>query len=76
MVDRKVSFTKVEKILTNGNRAMQSKQKNRTLDDAIIGADVFLGLSAKGTLTKNMVKKNGKGSNNFCLCKSRSRNNT
>lgn len=31
--------------------------KLRTLDEAIIGADVFLGLSAKGVLKPEMVKK-------------------
>ena len=36
------------------------KTKNRTLDDAIKNADVFLGLSSKGILTKNMVKKMSK----------------
>ena len=30
--------------------------KNRTLEDAINGADVFLGLSAKGALKKELVK--------------------
>jgi len=30
--------------------------KNRTLEEAINGADVFLGLSAKGTLKKELVK--------------------
>ena len=30
--------------------------KKRTLDEAIDGADVFLGLSAKGVLKKNLVK--------------------
>ena len=30
--------------------------KDRSLNDAIKDADVFLGLSSKGTLTKNMVK--------------------
>ena len=34
--------------------------KDRTLSDAINNADVFLGLSAKGTLTKAMVKKMAK----------------
>jgi malate dehydrogenase (oxaloacetate-decarboxylating)(NADP+) len=34
--------------------------KLRTLDEAIDGADVFLGLSAKGALSKNMVKKMAK----------------
>ena len=34
--------------------------KDRDLSDAIKDADVFLGLSAKGTLTKDMVKKMSK----------------
>ena len=34
--------------------------KDRTLDDAIKNADVFLGLSAKGALKKEMVKKMAK----------------
>ena len=34
--------------------------KDRTLNDAIKNADVFLGLSAKGALTKDMVKKMAK----------------
>jgi malate dehydrogenase (oxaloacetate-decarboxylating)(NADP+) len=34
--------------------------KLRTLDEAIDGADVFLGLSAKGALSKDMVKKMAK----------------
>ena len=33
---------------------------DRTLDDAINNADVFLGLSAKGALTQAMVKKMAK----------------
>ncbi len=40
------------------NHAIETS--DRTLDDAIKDADVFLGLSAKGALTKNMVKKMGK----------------
>mgnify|MGYP006086661231 CR=1 FL=1 len=34
--------------------------KHRTLNEAIKGADVFLGLSAKGALSKDMVKKMAK----------------
>ena len=34
--------------------------KHRTLDEAIKDADVFLGLSAKGALSKDMVKKMAK----------------
>ena len=40
------------------NHAIETK--DRTLDDAIYNADVFLGLSAKGALTKEMVKKMSK----------------
>ncbi len=36
------------------------KTKNRTLDDAINQADVFLGLSSKSILSKKMVKKMAK----------------
>ncbi|MDB2415255.1 NADP-dependent malic enzyme [Rickettsiales bacterium] len=34
--------------------------KNRTLDDALKGADVFLGLSVKGAVSKEMVKSMAK----------------
>ena len=37
-----------------------SKTKHRTLDEAIKGADLFLGLSGPGVLSKAMVKKMGK----------------
>ena len=36
------------------------KTKHRTLEDAVKGADVFLGLSAKGVLKKEMVKSMAK----------------
>jgi malate dehydrogenase (oxaloacetate-decarboxylating)(NADP+) len=37
--------------------AFANETDARTLDDAIVGADVFLGLSAAGVLTQDMVKK-------------------
>lgn len=37
--------------------AFANETDARTLDDAIVGADVFLGLSAAGVLTPDMVKK-------------------
>lgn len=37
--------------------AFAAETKHRTLDDAIAGADVFLGLSAAGALTQDHVKK-------------------
>ena len=40
------------------DHAIQTKK--RTLDEAIDGADVFLGLSSKSILSKNMVKKMAK----------------
>ena len=33
------------------------KTEARTLEDALVGADVFLGLSSGGAMTKEMVKK-------------------
>ena len=43
----------------------------RTLSDAIKGADVFLGLSSKGVLKKEMVKSmSKKKSYNICMWKS------
>ena len=36
------------------------KTKHRTLEDAVKGSDVFLGLSAKGVLKKEMVKSMAK----------------
>ncbi len=40
--------------------AFASKTKARTLDDAIKGTDIFLGLSGPGVLSKAQVKKMGK----------------
>ena len=57
MVDRKgVIYTEREN-LNQWKSAHAIKTDNRTLTDAIKNADVFLGLSAKGSLTKDMVKK-------------------
>ncbi len=36
------------------------KRKARTLDDALEGADVFIGLSVKGAVTQDMVKRMAK----------------
>ena len=60
MVDRKGVIYKGRKNLNQWKSSHAIETKNRTLDDAIMGADVFLGLSAKGALTKNMVKKMAK----------------
>ena len=45
-----------------------SETKHRTLDEAINGADVFLGLICKRSSFKRYGKKYGKKSYNFCLC--------
>ena len=53
-------FTEEEKKLNQWKSSHAIETKDRTLDDAIKNADVFLGLSAKGALTKTMVKKMAK----------------
>tara|TARA_B100001057_G_scaffold414752_1_gene431952 strand:+ start:4 stop:2286 length:2283 start_codon:yes stop_codon:yes gene_type:complete len=60
MVDRKGVLFKGRENLNQWKSSHAIETKNRTLDDAIKDVDVFLGLSAKGALTKNMVKKMAK----------------
>ena len=60
MVDRSGVIYKNRKNLNEWKSSHAIETKNRNLDDAINNADVFLGLSAKGALTKNMVKKMAK----------------
>ncbi len=60
MVDRKGVIYRGRKDLNQWKSEHAIDTKNRTLDEAISGADVFLGLSAKGALTKSMVKKMSK----------------
>ena len=60
MIDRKGVIYKGRDNLNNWKSSHAIKTKNRTLNEAIKGADVFLGLSAKGTLTKKMVKSMSK----------------
>ncbi len=57
MVDRKGVIYTGRENLNQWKSAHAIKTENRTLTDAIKNADVFLGLSAKGALTKDMVKK-------------------
>ena len=56
MVDRKGVIYKGREELNKWKAEHAIETKNRTLEQAIKGADVFLGLSAKGVLTKKMVK--------------------
>ena len=57
MIDRKGVIYRGRENLNQWKSSHAIETSDRTLDDAINNADVFLGLSAKGTLTKNMVKK-------------------
>ena len=56
MIDRKGVIYNGRDNLNLWKLAHSIKSKNRTLEQAIKGVDVFLGLSAKGVLTKKMVK--------------------
>ncbi len=60
MVDRTGVIFKGRENLNQWKSAHAIETNDRSLDDAIKNADVFLGLSAKGTLTKDMVKKMAK----------------
>jgi malate dehydrogenase (oxaloacetate-decarboxylating)(NADP+) len=60
MVDRKGVIFRGREGLNQWKSSHAIETKTRTLDDAIKNADVFLGLSAKGALTKDMVKKMAK----------------
>ena len=60
MIDRKGVIFRGRENLNQWKSAHAIETKDRTLDDAINKADVFLGLSSKGVLTKGMVKKMAK----------------
>jgi malate dehydrogenase (oxaloacetate-decarboxylating)(NADP+) len=60
MLDRKGVLYKGRDNIDQWKSAHAINTKARTLDDAIEGADVFLGLSSKDVLTKDMVKKMAK----------------
>ena len=60
MIDRKGVIYRGRENLNQWKSSQAIETKARTLDDAIVNADVFLGLSAKGALTKDMVKKMSK----------------
>jgi len=57
MLDRKGVLYRGRDNLDQWKSTHAIETKNRSLEDAINGADVFLGLSAKNVLTKDMVKK-------------------
>ena len=60
MIDRQGVIFRGRKNLNRWKSSHAIDTNARTLNDAIKDADVFLGLSAKGALTKNMVKKMAK----------------
>ncbi len=60
MIDRKGVIYRGRENLNQWKSSHAIETNHRTLDDAIENADVFLGLSAKGALTKEMVKKMAK----------------
>ena len=60
MIDRAGVIYKGRNNLNKWKSQHAIKTSDRSLNDAIQDADVFLGLSAKGALTKNMVKKMAK----------------
>ena len=60
MIDRKGVIYVGRKDLNQWKSGHAIKTSDRNLNDAINKADVFLGLSAKGALTKDMVKKMAK----------------
>ncbi len=60
MVDRTGVIYSGREKLNKWKSSHAINTSHRTLDDAINKADVFLGLSAKGALTKEMVKKMAK----------------
>ncbi len=60
MLDSKGVIHSERDDLNEWKKKFAIKTKNRTLNDAINGADVFLGLSQAGVLKKEMVKKMSK----------------
>ena len=60
MIDRSGVIYRGRENLNQWKSSHAIETKDRTLSDAIKNADVFLGLSAKGALTKDMVKKMAK----------------
>jgi len=60
MLDKKGVIYRGRDNLNQWKSSHAIETKHRTLNEAINGADVFLGLSAKGALSKDMVKKMAK----------------
>ena len=69
MCDSKGVIYKGRKNIDQFKSAFAANTKLRNLDEAMKGADVFLGLSARDVVSKNMVKSMAK-IQLFCMCKS------
>ncbi|MBI2408257.1 MAG: NADP-dependent malic enzyme [Gemmatimonadetes bacterium] len=68
MCDRKgVIYKGREANMEPHKAAFAHETKNRTLADALVGADVFVGLSAAGACTQDMVKSMGSNPIVFAL---------
>jgi len=57
---RGIVFEGRDNLMDPSKKRYAQKTSARKLEDVIEGADIFLGLSAPGVLTKDMVKKMGK----------------
>ena len=57
MLDSKGVIQKNRKDLTSEKAEFATKQQLNTLDEAIVGSDVFIGLSQPNILTKKMLQK-------------------
>ena len=57
MLDSKGVIQKNRKNLTREKAEFATKQQLNTLDQAIVGSDVFIGLSQPNILTKKMLQK-------------------
>ena len=69
MCDRKGVIYKGRENVDQFKSAHATSSKVRTLGEAMKNADVFLGLSAKDVVDKDMIKSMAK-SDNFCMCQS------
>jgi malate dehydrogenase (oxaloacetate-decarboxylating)(NADP+) len=67
MVDSKGVIRKDRKELAQSKKIFATDRKIDTLDEALVGADMFLGLSQAGVLSKKMVKTMAKNPIVFAL---------
>ena len=74
MLDSKGVIHKGRTDLTEQKKEFALDTADRTLEDAMKGADMFLGLSKPGVLTKEMVKTMAPHPIIFCARKSGTRN--